>query len=39
MLENYKSNLIWNIMKKNPYIISGLQRAGFKGGWIDEIKN
>jgi len=37
MLENYKSNLIWNIMKKNPYIISGLQKAGFKGGWIDEV--
>ena len=35
MLENYKSNLVWNIMKKNPYIIEGLKKAGFKGGWID----
>jgi hypothetical protein len=35
MLENYKSSLVWNIMKKNPYIIEGLKKAGFKGGWID----
>ncbi len=37
MIENYKSNLVWNIMKKNPYIIGGLKKAGFKGGWIDEV--
>jgi len=35
MIENYRSGLIWNLMKKNPYIISGLQRAGFTGGWLD----
>jgi hypothetical protein len=35
MIENYKSNLVWNIMKRNPYIVSGLKKAGFKGGWID----
>jgi len=34
MLENYRSGLIWNIMKKNPYIRTGLQRAGFRGGWL-----
>jgi hypothetical protein len=34
-IENHDSELIWNIMKKNPYIIKGLQRAGFKGGWLD----
>lgn len=34
MLENYRSGLIWNIMKKNPYIRRGLQRAGFTGGWL-----
>lgn len=37
-LENHQSELIWNILKKNPYIIIGLQKAGFNGGWLDEIK-
>ncbi|MCB8994654.1 MAG: Tat pathway signal protein [Bacteroidales bacterium] len=35
-LENYQSGLIWNIMKKNKYIIEGLKRAGFSGGWLDQ---
>ena len=35
MIENYRSGLIWNLMKKNPYFVRGLKRAGFKGGWID----
>lgn len=35
MLENYRTGLIWNLMKKNPYIQKGLVRAGFQGGWID----
>jgi hypothetical protein len=36
MIENYRSELIWSVMKKNPYIRAGLQRAGFEGGWIDD---
>ena len=36
MIENYKSGLIWNIMKRCPHIINGLLRAGFSGGWLDE---
>jgi hypothetical protein len=40
MIENYRSGLIWNVMRKNPHIIRGLQRAGFTGGWLSEaIKN
>jgi len=35
MIENYRSEFIWNVMKKNPYIRKGLQRAGFTGGWLD----
>jgi predicted peptidase len=38
MLENHRSELLWNIMKKNPYIIQGLKTAGFKGGWLDKSK-
>ncbi|MHC1706420.1 MAG: glucoamylase family protein [Bacteroidales bacterium] len=39
MLENYKTGLIWNIMKKNPYIIEGLINAGFRGGWLRNARN
>jgi hypothetical protein len=33
-MENYQTGLIWNVMKKNPYIKRGLLKAGFKGGWL-----
>ncbi len=35
MLENWRSELVWKTMRTNPYIIRGLQRAGFTGGWLD----
>jgi hypothetical protein len=35
-LENYRSEIVWNIMKKSPYIRSGLKKAGFTGGWLDD---
>lgn len=34
MIENQRSELIWRVMKRNPYIRRGLERAGFKGGWL-----
>ncbi|MBO0952218.1 glucoamylase family protein [Fibrella forsythiae] len=34
MAENLRTNFVWNLMKKNPHIRRGLQRAGFKGGWL-----
>lgn len=34
-LENHQTELIWNLMKRNQYIITGLKKAGFKGGWLD----
>ena len=36
MIENYRSGLIWETMKKNPYVINGLCRAGFEGGWLSD---
>ncbi len=36
MTENYRSGMIWNVMRTNPYIIRGMRAAGFKGGWIDK---
>lgn len=35
MIENYRTGLVWETMKRNPHILRGLQRAGFKGGWLD----
>lgn len=34
MIENYRSGLIWNLMRSCSYIASGLRRAGFAGGWL-----
>ena len=34
MIENYRSRLIWKLMRRCPYIRSGLRRAGFTGGWL-----
>ncbi|AMV08655.1 glucoamylase family protein [Xanthomonas citri] len=34
MIANYQSEFVWNVMKKNPYIRAGLERAGFTGGWL-----
>ena len=35
MLENQRSGLVWRLMRKNPYVVRGLCRAGFQGGWVD----
>jgi hypothetical protein len=32
MIENYRSGLVWRIMRNNDYIRRGLERAGFEGG-------
>jgi len=34
MVENYRSGLLWRLMRNCPYIVSGLRRAGFTGGWL-----
>ena len=36
MIANHQSGIIWNVMKKNPYILAGLKKAGFEGGWLNE---
>jgi hypothetical protein len=35
MIENYRTGLVWDIMRRSPYVVSGLRRAGFTGGWLD----
>jgi hypothetical protein len=34
MIENYRTGLLWNLMRQNPYFVRGLCRAGFTGGWL-----
>jgi hypothetical protein len=36
MIENFQTQLIWNINKKCKYITNGLRLAGFTGGWLNE---
>ena len=35
MIENYRTGLIWRVMRENPHVRSGLVQAGFKGGWLN----
>lgn len=35
MIENHRSGLVWETMRKNPHVVRGLKRAGFTGGWLD----
>jgi hypothetical protein len=37
MAENYRTGLVWRYMRKHPAIIRGLRRAGFTGGWLDQV--
>jgi hypothetical protein len=34
MIENQRSDLLWRLMRRCPYIVQGLRRAGFRGGWL-----
>ena len=35
MIENHRSGLIWNLMRRSPIIRHGLRQAGFSGGWLE----
>jgi hypothetical protein len=35
MIENLRNDFVWKVMRKSPYIVRGLKRAGFAGGWLD----
>jgi len=34
MIENYRTGSIWSLMRRCPYVVAGLRRAGFTGGWL-----
>jgi hypothetical protein len=35
MIENHLGGLLWRLMRGCPYIVMGLRRAGFTGGWLE----
>ena len=37
MIENHRSGFVWETMKRCPYLVRGLRRAGFAGGWLAAI--
>jgi hypothetical protein len=36
MIENYRTGFIWRLLQRCPFIVSGLRRASFRGGWLDD---
>jgi hypothetical protein len=34
MIENYRTGLVWRVMRDCSYVVTGLRRAGFTGGWL-----
>ena len=34
MIENFLTGLLWRLMRDCPYLVNGLRRAGFTGGWL-----
>ena len=34
MIENYRSGLVWEVMRNDSRLRDGLRRAGFTGGWL-----
>jgi hypothetical protein len=38
MIENLRNGFVWKTMAKSPYIVRGLRRAGFSGGWLGDRK-
>jgi hypothetical protein len=34
MIENYRTGMLWQLMRQCPYVVQGLRRAGFTGGWL-----
>ena len=36
MIENHRSDFVWRVMRRNPHVRLGLERAGFSGGWLEK---
>jgi len=36
-IQNFRNEFVWELMKENKYMVNGLKKAGFRGGWLDII--
>lgn len=34
MIENWRSEFVWKLMRRNPDVVRGMCRAHFSGGWL-----
>jgi hypothetical protein len=34
MIDNSRSAMVWQMMRRNPHIVRGLKGGGFTGGWL-----
>jgi hypothetical protein len=34
MIENHRTGFLWRLTRRCPYVVNGLRRAGFTGGWL-----
>ena len=39
MIENYRTGIIWRLMRNCRPVIRGLQRAAFSGAWLPRSKD
>ncbi|MBV9219092.1 MAG: hypothetical protein JO366_17535 [Methylobacteriaceae bacterium] len=39
MIENYRSDMVWRLMRGCRHVQQGLWRAGFSGGWLEELRD
>ena len=35
VVDNYLSGLMWRLTRSSEYVVRGLRRAGFSGGWLE----
>jgi hypothetical protein len=36
MIDNYRQDFVWGLMRHCCYVKAGLRKAGFRGGWLGE---
>lgn len=36
MIENHHTGMLWQCMRKVPWMVDGLRKAGFRGGWLGD---
>jgi hypothetical protein len=39
MIENHRNGFVWRVMRRNPHVVRGLLRAGFRGGWLESLRH